>query len=200
MRSKANLVWRSVDVSRPGCVGLALRERLTEAPATYLNVCKAVVIALALLWASCAKDNEVGIVAATSDSGALDTSEASGAAPSDVTARSCRLEADGSCSPLTAETTCLPFTGRLYDEVGSCVTSAMTTLYCAAFASNGPGGFAEATGCYIENGDGGSVIYWTPSRDLGSVQATDHACDQSVSGRVVAAPQCGYSVGLGPTP
>jgi hypothetical protein len=107
---------------------------------------------------------------------------------------SCQLNTDGTCSAITADTNCLPFTGVLYDEGGNCLTAKGTTLYCAgASASNLGGGLAPAVGCYQVVQDGGTLIYRTPYTDPGSAQSKNHDCGTSLGALVVRAPACGSS-------
>jgi hypothetical protein len=102
----------------------------------------------------------------------------------------CQLNADGTCSALTPNTNCLPFTGRLYDEKADCISDTEITLYCSASSTSAMGGFATSIGCYQVGQDGGAIIYWTPESDIGNPQWKSQSCDASLAALVKDAAPC----------
>lgn len=102
----------------------------------------------------------------------------------------CASDSAGACHPTTANTTCTAFTGRRYDQAAGCISPSDVSLYCGAFPTGAPGGFAPVAGCYVESSDDGATIYWTINTDPGSARAATHACDKDTSAAVSRAPAC----------
>jgi len=69
----------------------------------------------------------------------------------------CQLNADGTCSALTVNTACTPFTGRRYDESAGCYATVETTLWCCATAAGESCAWPPAIGCVQVAADGGTV-------------------------------------------
>ena len=102
----------------------------------------------------------------------------------------CQLNADGTCSALTANTACTPFTGRRYDESAGCYATAETTLWCCATAAGESCAWPPAIGCVQVAADGGTVAYWTPGLPGSGPLPAGQTCDQSESARVSSSPSC----------
>jgi hypothetical protein len=69
----------------------------------------------------------------------------------------CESNADGTCSAVTPNTSCLPLRGVVYDQAANCLSATAITLYCSAWQTNTMGGFATAEGCLQIPKDGGSL-------------------------------------------
>ena len=102
----------------------------------------------------------------------------------------CQLNTDGTCSALTPNTNCLPYTGRLYDEKANCISETEITLYCSAWSMSTMGGFAGSVGCYQVGQDGGALIYSTPESDVSNPQWRSQSCDASLAALVKDAAPC----------
>jgi hypothetical protein len=102
----------------------------------------------------------------------------------------CATDADGTCHPTTANTTCTAFTGRRYDQAAGCISRTTVSLYCGAFPTETPGGFAPVAGCYVELSNDGATIYWTINTDPGSARSVTHACDKDTGEAVSRASAC----------
>ncbi len=107
----------------------------------------------------------------------------------------CQVNADGTCSAITPDTSCLPVQGALYDQAANCVSGTAGTLYCTAWQTDAPGGLAgglaAAEGCLQIPQDGGTLTYWTPESDISNPWWRSHACDASLTALVSSAPACG---------
>jgi hypothetical protein len=112
----------------------------------------------------------------------------------------CQVNADGTCSPVTPDTSCLAFTGHLYDESDNCISNTESTLYCTAWSASALGGLAAAVGCYQIPLDGGALIYWTAESDISDSLWRNRACDASLGAIVTSAARCGSPAADGPSP
>ena len=102
----------------------------------------------------------------------------------------CQLDADGTCSALTVNTACTPFSGRRYDESAGCYATVQTTLWCCATAAGESCAWPPAIGCVQIVADGGTVAYWTPGLPGSGPLPAGQTCDQSESARVSSSPSC----------
>ena len=106
----------------------------------------------------------------------------------------CQMNADGTCSAVTPNTSCLPVRGSLYDQEAKCISNTGDgTLYCTAWRTDAPGGLAPAEGCLQVPQDGGALIYRTPESDINNPWWKSHECDSSLTTLVMGAAGCGSS-------
>jgi hypothetical protein len=106
-------------------------------------------------------------------------------------AHQCRLNADGTCSALTSNTTCTQFYGHRYDDGAGCTSDDWTSLGCCATASGESCGLPTQTGCYQLPTDGGTVAYWTPNLATPAVTIPGVLpCDGNRSSVVPSAHSC----------
>lgn len=119
-------------------------------------------------------------------------------APEVGAAHQCQLNADGTCSAVTPDTSCLPVKGTLYDQEANCISNIGGTLYCTAWQTDAPGGLAPAVGCLQVPQDGGTLIYRTPESDISNPWWRSHECDLSLTTLVLDAAGCGSSSTDGP--
>jgi hypothetical protein len=123
---------------------------------------------------------------------AREASEAGAAHP-------CQFNADGTCSALTANTTCAQFFGHRYDDGAGCTSDDWTSLGCCATASGESCGLPAQTGCYQLPTDGGTVAYWTPNLATSAVTIPGvQACDGNRSSVVPSAQSCRLPPDAGP--
>jgi hypothetical protein len=102
----------------------------------------------------------------------------------------CQLNADGTCSALTVNTACTPFTGRRYDESAGCYATVETSLWCCATAAGESCAWPPAIGCVQVAAEGGTVAYWTPGLPGSGPLPAGQTCDQGESARVSSSPSC----------
>jgi len=112
----------------------------------------------------------------------------------------CESNADGTCSAVTPNTSCLPLRGVVYDQAANCLSATAITLYCSAWQTNTMGGFATAEGCLQIPKDGGTFIYRTFESDVGNPQWSSWTCDSSLNKYVSEAAECGTSPTDGSSP
>jgi hypothetical protein len=105
----------------------------------------------------------------------------------------CQSNADGTCSAVTPNTSCLPLRGILYDQSANCLSATAITLYCSAWQTNTMGGFAATEGCLQIPQDGGTSIYRTFESDIGNPQWGSWTCDSTLKKYVSEATECGTS-------
>lgn len=113
------------------------------------------------------------------------------AAPEAGGPRQCQLSVDGTCTAVTPNTSCTPFTGRRYETSAGCYFPNATTLWCCAAAAGDSCGWPAATGCYEVATDSGPAIYWTPA--LGGPtppRPGTQICDETTSAKVSSASPC----------
>jgi hypothetical protein len=103
----------------------------------------------------------------------------------------CQSNADGTCSAVTPNTSCLPLRGVQYDQAANCLFATAITLYCGAWQTNTMGGFAAMEGCLQIPKDGGTSIYRTFESDIGNPQWRSWTCDSTLNMDVSAATECG---------
>ena len=114
----------------------------------------------------------------------------------------CQVNADGTCSAVTPDTSCLPVKGTLYDQEANFISNIGGTLYCTAWQTDAPGGLAgglaPSVGCLLVPQDGGTLIYRTAESDISNPWWRSHECDLSLTALVLDAAGCGSSSTDGP--
>jgi hypothetical protein len=120
-------------------------------------------------------------------------------APEAGTVHQCQFNADGTCSALTADTTCVQFFGHRYDDGAGCTSDDWTSLGCCATASGEFCALPTQSGCYQLPTDGGTVAYWTPKLATSAVTIPGvQACDGNRSSVVPSAQSCHMPPDAGP--
>jgi hypothetical protein len=109
----------------------------------------------------------------------------------------CQLNADGTCSAVTSNTSCAQFFGHRYDDVAGCFSDEWTTLGCCAAASGESCALPAQSGCYQVAATGG--IYWTPALATAAVTIPGgQTCDETRNQVVPAAHPCRMPPDAGP--
>jgi hypothetical protein len=103
-----------------------------------------------------------------------------------------RCQANGAtCTAITPNTACTPFTGRLYDDKAGCYSTVDTTLGCCATATGEFCALPAASGCY-QSATVSTIAYWTPNLAGAGVTLIPGGgpCDQTEYAKVASAPPC----------
>ncbi len=109
----------------------------------------------------------------------------------------CQVNADGTCSAVTPDTSCLPLRGVPFDQQADCLSGPEITLACAAWQTGTMGGLAAAEGCYQVPQDGGALVYRTDESDISDPLWRSRVCDASLAALVSGAPACGSAPEVG---
>ena len=107
-----------------------------------------------------------------------------------------QCQANGAtCTAITPNTACTPFTGRLYDEAAGCYSAVDTTLGCCATAAGEACALPTASGCY-QSTVVDTIAYWTPNLATAAVTLIHGGapCAQPTYAKVGSANPCGPAV------